>query len=694
VQPKPYGSFEQEVEYLEKSLGDLAVGGSTYVLGNSARSLQWHIYCVDVDRGVPLASKARTTFEVCMSDLDPICAAQFFNPNNERKASSVTNSTGIQALLPKTEIDDFIFEPCGYSMNGVENDAFSTIHVTPERECSYASFELSGYSVGAPAELVSGIVDAFKPARFCVSVTADQVGELFPMLAPEPTAPDGYACDGLTLQTFSYGGGAAFWYYNFTGQSIELHVPTSFEEEDIPVSHTPPLPETEPVLRGASPVSERLSPSPKRTRMDDNARAFAGLDKNDPATEVLTTFKCVTLPEATESVIDSYAHTLIKQNSSDTAFYMFDLGVVLRRFNAWKKYLPRVEPFYAAKCNGDPALLALLAALGAGFDCASPFEIDSVLALGVPPERIVYANACKPPSHIDHARVKNVKWTTFDNEDELRKMARVFPGAHLILRLRADDPAARCPLGDKYGAEEHEVEHLLKTAASLNLNVVGISFHVGSGATDPKSFSRAVSVARAAFDLAETFGLKDMHLLDIGGGFSGADHDVDGVTLEAVGASINAALEQHFPVSSGVRVISEPGRYFAEAAATLAGSIFGRRIRHELKETSDTHAYWISDGLYGSFNCLLYDHATVVARPLPRLEGQTALAKEELCKSTVFGPTCDGLDTVLRGTELPEMKVGDWLLFPNMGAYTLCAGSSFNGFDVKNIKVHYVFSQK
>lgn len=48
--------------------------------------------------------------------------------------------------------------------------------------------------------------------------------------------------------------------------------------------------------------------------------------------------------------------------------------------------------------------------------------------------------------------------------------------------------------------------------------------------------------------------------------------------------------------------------------------------------------------------------------------------------STIFGPTCDSIDVICRSVLLPELKVGDWLYFTNMGAYTMAAASSFNGF--------------
>ena len=64
------------------------------------------------------------------------------------------------------------------------------------------------------------------------------------------------------------------------------------------------------------------------------------------------------------------------------------------------------------------------------------------------------------------------------------------------------------------------------------------------------------------------------------------------------------------------QVIAEPGRYFAEAPATLAALVFGRRLRGLRHAHTKANEYYINDGVYGSMNCLLYDHATISARPL------------------------------------------------------------------------------
>ena len=59
--------------------------------------------------------------------------------------------------------------------------------------------------------------------------------------------------------------------------------------------------------------------------------------------------------------------------------------------------------FHNVNCNPDQAMLAAMAALGSGFECASRAEIESIIALGVSPDRIIFANPCKPEPDIEYA---------------------------------------------------------------------------------------------------------------------------------------------------------------------------------------------------------------------------------------------------------------------------------------------------
>jgi ornithine decarboxylase len=258
---------------------------------------------------------------------------------------------------------------------------------------------------------------------------------------------------------------------------------------------------------------------------------------------------------------------------------------------------------------------------------------------------------------------------------------------------------------------------MLGTAKELGLDLYGVSFHVGSGCGDLKPFADAVSAARDAFDLAERYGFEPK-LLDVGGGWPGDDSgdfsfkDVAGVVAEAI--------DHYFPASSGVDIIAEPGRYFAHASHTYAVTViakrqlseaqladtaeiesFGARPTKDSEEAISSHAddgfkkaeasdnqpevaLYINDGVYGSFNCVVFDHAQVFPKVLERRAGARTVATK------LFGPTCDSIDVVMACTRLPEMRVGEWIWFPGMGAYTRCAASRFNG--QGDFDLHYVWA--
>ena len=86
--------------------------------------------------------------------------------------------------------------------------------------------------------------------------------------------------------------------------------------------------------------------------------------------------------------------------------------------------------------------------------------------------------------------------TTFDTECELHKVAAAHPSTGLLLRIRADDKAALHTMGNKYGAETVDTQRLLCCAQQLGLRVTGVSFHVGSGASNPEAFRDAIALAR------------------------------------------------------------------------------------------------------------------------------------------------------------------------------------------------------
>ncbi|KAL1645176.1 Ornithine decarboxylase [Diplodia intermedia] len=362
----------------------------------------------------------------------------------------------------------------------------------------------------------------------------------------------------------------------------------------------------------------------------------------------------------------------------DDAFFVADLGEVYRLHAEWRRRLGRVTPFFATKSNPDPYVLRLLASLGTGFDCASIGEIQTILAMGIDPSRIIFAHTCKVMSAIKFARDVGVQQMTFDNEDELYKIKRVYPEAQLYLRIVACDPSAVSQLSIKFGARMEATQKLLRLAKDLGLEVVGVSFHVGSGGKDPSAFMRAVRDARTVFDQATGMGFR-MHTLDIGGGFS------SGPLFAQTADQVNQALDAYFPAE--VRIIAEPGRYMVNSAFTAAATVMSRRSAEPVAADSNnlkSTMLYINDGVYGNYFTSICE-----VPPEPRVfrrAGRTIVDNPELESApqssySIWGNTCDSFDCVNPSCSLPgEVEVGDWLYYRDMGAYTRCSTTTFNGY--------------
>lgn len=365
----------------------------------------------------------------------------------------------------------------------------------------------------------------------------------------------------------------------------------------------------------------------------------------------------------------------LEDNPSEKAFYIIDLGEILKAYIQWTSLLPQVKPYYAIKCNPNPVLIETLSSLGANFDCASENEIKQVIEITQDPSRIIFANPCKMTSQIRYARANDVDMMTFDCEEELYKIKLYHPYAKLVLRLAVDDSHSVCKFNKKFGCRLDQVEGILNIAKTLSLNVVGFSFHVGSGCLDPTAFYTAIRDCRQASDIALKLGISTQ-LIDLGGGFPGDNKE----RFEKIAEQIKRAMDDFFledpdlpePLRK-IQFISEPGRYFVQTSHTLVLNVIGKKSNIDPETGKKTFVYYLNDGMYGSFNCIYFDHYTPSIYPFNERDGKRY-------DSILFGPTCDSMDTICDHIELPELAVGEWIYVENFGAYTMAAASSFNGF--------------
>jgi ornithine decarboxylase len=334
---------------------------------------------------------------------------------------------------------------------------------------------------------------------------------------------------------------------------------------------------------------------------------------------------------------------------------VLDVARVRENARRFARAMPSVRPHYAVKANPDRRVLLALAQEGAGFEIASPAELDLVRSIGVPAADIFYSNPVRDAASIEFAARRGVQWYVFDCVQELGKFARLKPDARLYLRIETSNEGSDWPLTGKFGAAPSDIDPIIEEATRLGLDIAGVTFHVGSQCRNPENWRTAIRSAHAVFGR-------------LGGGFP-VQLTEPTPAIEPIGALILHELTRFDP---DVRVIAEPGRFMVADAGCFVAHVIGTATRN-----GQRWMHWdagVFGGLFETTDGLRYNlHAD-------RDGAEVAW--------NVAGPTCDSVDVCLRGQMLPDDVVeGDLIYVLNAGAYTSAYASQFNGFPLPQVIV-------
>ena len=353
-----------------------------------------------------------------------------------------------------------------------------------------------------------------------------------------------------------------------------------------------------------------------------------------------------------------------------TPLFVIDLAAVRGNYAEFRRYLPRVQGYYAVKANSDPEILKTLYGIGASFDVASIAEFNLVYEniRDLPAkerqdfiwDKIIYSHPIKDQRMLEELD-KYKPLVAFDNAEEIKKIRRHAPHAGLVLRVRVPNTGSMVELSSKFGAAPGEAVDLMERAVEAGLELEGLAFHVGSQCTNVENYIQAFETSAGIMEEAASRGI-ELKLLDIGGGFP-AHYDSHVWPFRELARILNTELNRLFP--KNLEIIAEPGRFIAGTAAALVAEVIGK------SERDGKRCYYINDGIYHTFSGILFDHCQYRIKSFRT--GDTRI-------SAVFGPTCDALDTISQAEELPDLKLGDLVFSENIGAYTHASSTFFNGF--------------
>lgn len=351
---------------------------------------------------------------------------------------------------------------------------------------------------------------------------------------------------------------------------------------------------------------------------------------------------------------------------------LIDVSRAARQVATFRDALPRVRLYYAYKCAPRLPLVDAIDGEVDGYDIASVAELRELTRHGVSPARMIFSHPVKREAHIREAYDAGIRVFVYQSTDELDKLERAAPGAHLMLRLDVGD-------GDrtrhKFGASPHDARQLLQEAGARGLLPIGITFHVGTQTADPARWRDAIITAgRVAAD-ARAHGIA-LTTIDIGGGFP-VDyvHGTD-TPFRTVADTVRAALEE---LPSDIDIIAEPGRFIAADTACLITTVVGCDNR------AGQPWIYLDTGIFHGMA-----EAWEFGRLLPRIYPlYPALDTTPPLTCTLAGPTCDDLDVIASSYLLPiTPRSGDVLVMAQTGAYVDTYATVFNGLAAP--ATHYV----
>lgn len=319
------------------------------------------------------------------------------------------------------------------------------------------------------------------------------------------------------------------------------------------------------------------------------------------------------------------------------------------------------EIYYSMKANSSPEVIEIVHQMGFGFDAASYSEIEKLIQLRVPAEKILFMAPTKIPADIEKAYARGVRVFSFDSGMELEKIARLAPRAQVMCRVAVTNQGSDWPLERKFGASSLDSAGLLLQAHQLGIKPLGLTFHVGSQNRNPQAWRGALEQCAQIWRVLADQGIY-LEAIDAGGGFP-SDYGKEIPALEEIAAVIRQSVAQLFP--KRVRLMIEPGRGLVADSGILVTSVINRARRGSQEwlyvDASTYH------GLVEAMQGFTY--------PIITEKDHGPRAAYVLC-----GPTCDSTDIIQEEIMLPAaLDLGDRLCILTTGAYTTSM-EHYNGF--------------
>lgn len=361
-----------------------------------------------------------------------------------------------------------------------------------------------------------------------------------------------------------------------------------------------------------------------------------------------------------------------------TPVYVYSQGAIEAAYDRFAGALhaeigaERTLVCYAMKANSNVAVLATLAARGAGADIVSEGELLRALAAGIPANRIVYPGVGKTRREIAAALEAGIHQFNAESLPELEQIDAVARSmgvrAPVALRINPNVDAKthhKISTGraeDKFGIDADALPEVTARLRQLDaVELKGLAVHIGSQITEEEPFRQAYTRMAELYRWLQGEGWP-VDRIDLGGGLGIVYRDEPAPDVEGYARLVRETVAE----TTDARLAFEPGRHLVGNAGVLV-----TRTVH-LKQGRVRPILVVDAAMNDLIRPALYE-AWHDLKPVAR-----APREDELVQMDVVGPVCESADTFARARPLPPMQAGDLAAFFSAGAYGAVMASGYN----------------
>ncbi|MBL7211752.1 MAG: diaminopimelate decarboxylase [Desulfobacteraceae bacterium] len=354
-----------------------------------------------------------------------------------------------------------------------------------------------------------------------------------------------------------------------------------------------------------------------------------------------------------------------------TPFYLYSHATLRQHFRAVDHAFDGLKHLtcFSVKANSNIAILRLFALEGGGMDIVSGGELYRSLKAGVAPNKIVYSGVGKQTEDLEYALRSDILMFNVESPLEILKLneisGRLSRKARIAIRVNPDvDPKTHPYIStglreNKFGIDINDALEQYTLAASLeNLEISGVSCHIGSQLTQVSPFVDALGKLYGLIGELESKGIK-INYLDLGGGL-GITYDTEEPPHpREYAAAIKAELQ-----TEDLTLILEPGRVIMGNGGILVTKVL------YTKPTREKTFFVVDAAMNDLMRPALYDSYHMI-QPVKTSD-------REKIKADVVGPICESSDFFAKGREMESCRQGELLAIMSAGAYGFSMASNYN----------------